>query len=41
MVHLDCGKTEKDTVSQMARDTEEHGVQVTEFLLQHILKPDG
>lgn len=38
---LDSEEAEKDTVSQMARDAEEHGEHVTKVILQCMLNPDG
>ena len=41
MADVNSEDAEKDTVSQMARDAEEHGVQVTKAILQCMLNPDG
>lgn len=41
VANLDSKKAEKDTVSQMTRNAEEHGVQVKKAVLQFTLNPDG
>ena len=41
MADVNSEDAEKDTVSQMARDAEEYGVQVTKAILQCMPNPDG